>query len=73
MKHDLNIDAELIPMSIHFIHEGCQRCWKNSERENFHLGIKLHIKKSSGNFNRSVDLACMCMLNKALEKARSQL
>ena len=47
MKHDLNTDAELIPLSIHFSHEGSQRCWKNSERENVHLGIKLHLNKSS--------------------------
>ena len=54
--------------SIHFSHEGCQRCEKNKEGKNFHLGIKLHLYKSNGNFNRSVDLACTCMRNKALEK-----
>ena len=53
--------------SIHFSLEGCQRCEKNKEGKNFHLGIKLHLYKSNGNFNRSVDLAYTCMLNKALE------
>ena len=67
-KYGLNVDAELIPLFVLFISAMKAAKDVRKERKNFHLAIKLHLYKSNGNFNRSVDLACTCMLNKALEK-----